>query len=395
MARMRAVIAGGGIGGLTAALALRRAGLDVAVLERAPHLRAAGCGVHLWTNALLALADLGVADDVLAVAPAQEQCRFESWDGTPLATWPVHEFREKFGQPVVAVGRDFLISTLAAALGEEHVRSNAEVLRFEHRADDVAVHLAGGDVERGDILVGADGVHSAVRRQLLGDAPPDHLEEIAWRAAVDVDHPLVDPGSFRCLLGPEGRFVIYPIAAGRVHWMSVARGAPGGRDGADVREQLLARHRDWAAPVVDLIEATPVDTILRSDIVDRDPDPRWGDGRVTLLGDAAHPMSFHVGQGACQAIEDGVALATQLLAADDPVTALRAYETERQPRTAVLQRTARAIGRMGGMNHPATHRAGSAGLRTSWEGATFSRLALVMSTGARWPEAAGRLEEAS
>jgi 2-polyprenyl-6-methoxyphenol hydroxylase-like FAD-dependent oxidoreductase len=392
---MRAVIAGGGIGGLTTALALRKAGLDVVVLERAPHLRAAGCGVHLWTNAVLALADLGIADDLLAVAPAQERCEFQSWDGAPLATWPVHEFREKFGRPVVAVGRDFLITTLATALGEEHVRGNAQVLRYEQHDDSVAVHLADGDVVRGDLLIGADGVHSAVRRQLLGDAPPDYLEEIAWRAAVDLDHPLVDPDAFRCLLGPEGRFVIYPIGPGRVHWMSVTHGEPGGRDGADVRERLLERHRNWAAPVADLIEATPAESILRSDIVDRDPDRMWGDGRVTLLGDAAHPMSFHVGQGACQAIEDGVALAAQLLTGTDPVAALRAYETERQPRTAYMQRTARAIGRMGGMNHPATSRRRSSGMGTSWEGATFARLAREMTTGARWPEAVDLREEAS
>jgi 2-polyprenyl-6-methoxyphenol hydroxylase-like FAD-dependent oxidoreductase len=265
---------------------------------------------------------------------------------------------------------------------------------YEQHDDSVAVHLAGGDVVRGDILVGADGIRSAVRRQLLGDTPPDYMGEVAWRAAVDLDHPLIDPATFRCLLGPEGRFVIYPIAPGRVHWMSVTQGEPGGRDGADVREQLLERHRNWAAPVTELIEATPIASILRSDIVDRDPDRRWGEGRITLLGDAAHPMTFHVGQGACQAIEDAVALATQLRPGTDAVAALRAYEADRQPRTALMQRTARAIGRMGGMNHPATSRRRAAGMGTSWEGATFARLAHEMTTGARWLQVPDQAKEA-
>lgn len=383
--RARVIVAGGGIGGLSAALALRKAGHEVLVLERAPHVRAAGCGVHLWSNAVLALQDLGVAEPLLALAPAQTRCEFQTWDGARLATWPVQRFADRLGQPVVAVGRDDLVDILAGALGPEHVRGDAHVTGFRQSGNGVTARLSDGSEVHGDVLVGADGINSAVRRQLLGDAPPDYTGYVAWRATVQYDQPLPDD-LFRCMFGRGTRFVYYAIAPGRVHWMSVANAAPGGRDGPDVRDVLLERHRGWAPPVSDLIAATPRGNILRNDVVDRRPDARWGDGRVTLLGDAAHPMNFNVGQGACQAIEDAVVLATTLAQHADVPAALRAYEEARRPRTAAMQRTARVIGRMGAWQHPAAVRLRSAIFRAAWEGPVFTALEREIAHGARWPE---------
>jgi 2-polyprenyl-6-methoxyphenol hydroxylase-like FAD-dependent oxidoreductase len=382
----RVLVAGGGIGGLATALALRKAGIDAVVLERAARLRAAGCGVHLWTNALLALEDLGLADALHAIAPAQTRCEFRTWRGRGLATWPVHEFAERYGQPVMAIGRDDLVDILADALGDEHVLADAHVLGYDQDPDGVTALLADGSRERGDVLVGADGINSAVRRQMLGNHPPDYTGYVAWRAAVDLSHPLIEPDFFRCMFGRGTRFVFYAIASGRVHWMSVANAPAGGRD-VDVRGTLLDRHRGWMEPVVDIIEATPPETIIRTDVVDRRPDARWGDGRVTLLGDAAHPMNFNVGQGACQAIEDALSLAKNLVAGRDPVSGLRAYEAARQPRTASMQRTARVIGRMGAWQNPAAVALRSAVFRTAWAGPVFRRLHQDVSTGERWPAA--------
>jgi 2-polyprenyl-6-methoxyphenol hydroxylase-like FAD-dependent oxidoreductase len=382
----RVLVAGGGIGGLATALALRKAGIEVVVLERAARLRAAGCGVHLWTNALLALEDLGLADALHAIAPAQTRCEFRTWRGRRLATWPVHEFAERYGQPVMAIGRDDLVDILADALGDEHVRADANVIGYDQDPDGVTALLADGSQERGDVLVGADGINSAVRRQMLGDHPPDYTGYVAWRAAVDLSHPLIEPDFFRCMFGRGTRFVFYAIAPGRVHWMSVANAPAGGRD-ADVRATLLGRHRGWMAPVTDIIEATPPESVIRTDVVDRRPDVSWGSGRVTLLGDAAHPMNFNVGQGACQAIEDGLSLAKNLAACSDPVAGLRAYEEVRQPRTAAMQRTARVIGRMGAWQNPAAVALRSAVFRTAWNGPVFRRLHQDVSSGERWPAA--------
>jgi 2-polyprenyl-6-methoxyphenol hydroxylase-like FAD-dependent oxidoreductase len=382
----RVLVAGGGIGGLAAALALRKAGVEAVVLERAARLRAAGCGVHLWTNALLALEDLGLADALHAIAPAQTRCEFRTWRGRRLATWPVREFAERYGQPVMAIGRDDLVDILADALGEEPVRAGANVIGFDQDANGVTALLADGSQERGDVLVGADGINSAVRRQLLGDRPPDYTGYVAWRAAVDLSHPLIEPDFFRCMFGRGTRFVFYAIAPGRVHWMSVANAPAGGRD-TDVRATLLDRHRGWMEPVTDIIEATPPESVIRTDVVDRRPDPTWGAGRVTLLGDAAHPMNFNVGQGACQAIEDALSLAKNLVSCADPVSGLRAYEAARQPRTAAMQRTARVIGRMGAWRNPAAVALRSAVFRVAWDGPVFRKLHEEVSTGERWPAA--------
>jgi 2-polyprenyl-6-methoxyphenol hydroxylase-like FAD-dependent oxidoreductase len=379
----RCIIAGGGVGGLTAAVAMRKAGIEAIVLEQAPRLRAAGCGVHLWTNALLVLDDLGIGADVIARGAVQSRCEFEATDGTSLAMWPVGEFAERYGQPVMAVGRDDLIDTVACALGQNVVRRNSRVVGYDQHRDHVDVRLATGEVLRGDVLVGADGVNSSVRHQLLGPAPPDHTGEVAWRAAIPFMHEHITTDVFRCLLGTGTRFVIYPIGPGRVHWMSVAEQPPGGIDGPDLRDVLLERHRGWAEPVAELIKATPPATILRNDVVDRDPDAVWGEGRVTLLGDAAHPMSFHLGQGACQAIEDGVALTAALQTIDDPIQALRAYEAGRQMRTGFIQRMGRMFRQMGTTNHPAKMLR-SADLRSSFEGPVFARLGQLVSAGARF-----------
>ena len=150
---------------------------------------------------------------------------------------------------------------------------------------------------------------------------------------------------------------------------------------------LLERHSGWAAPVEQLIRATSAASILRNDVVDRKPDATWGRGRVTLLGDAAHPMSFNVGQGACQAIEDGIALARSLSSGSDPVQALRQYEVDRQPRTGTMQRTARMIGKMGAWRGRATVALRSAVIRSLWEGPVFKLLDQDMRSGARWPTA--------
>jgi 2-polyprenyl-6-methoxyphenol hydroxylase-like FAD-dependent oxidoreductase len=380
----RAIVAGGGIGGLSTALALRKVGIDAVVLERAPGLRAAGCGVHLWTNAVLALADLGLADALHAIAPSQTRCEFRTWRGKQLARWPVSGFAQRYGQPVVAIGRDDLIDIFADAVGPAAVRGDAEVVSYAQDADGVTVHLSDGSIERGDVLIGADGINSAVRRQLLGSRPPDYTGYVAWRAAADLDHPLIEPDFFRCMFGRGTRFVFYAIAPGRVHWMSVANAPAGGRDGADPRPDLLARHEGWMEPVADIINATAAEAIIRTDVVDRRPDPVWGLGRVTLLGDAAHPMNFNVGQGACQAVEDALVLAQSLAAAASVPAGLRAYEAARQPRTAAMQRTARVIGRIGAWHNPAAVALRSTIFRLAWNGPVFRRLEQEVAAGARW-----------
>lgn len=189
----RVLVAGGGIGGLATALALQRKGFEAVVLERSEQLRDGGAGLHIWTNGVLALDGLGLADEVLRTAPAQSVCHFSTWRGGSLGAWPVGDFTVRYGRPTIAVERSVLHGILLNALQGDAVRLGAHVSGFTQDRAGVTVRLADGSTERGDILVGADGMHSRVRSGLLGDEAPRYTGYIAWRGRARTEHPLVPP----------------------------------------------------------------------------------------------------------------------------------------------------------------------------------------------------------
>ncbi|MEU5083601.1 MULTISPECIES: FAD-dependent oxidoreductase [Streptomyces] len=350
----RVLIAGGGIGGIAAALALQQRGIECAVFESAPELRDGGAGLHIWTNGMLALEYLGLAEKVRETAPAQDICSFADWRGRSIGDWPVGEFVARYGQPTVAIGRSQLHGIMRDALTTP-VRTGAQVTGYVQDGTGVTVRFADGSEERGDVLVGADGIHSAVRAQLRGPQPPHYTGYIAWRGHAHLGPEEIAPGSFLGLFGRGTRFTYYDIAPGVVHWMSVANGPAGGRDqgtGEDTLRMLRSRHRGWVDPVSRILEATDPDSIIRNDVIERRPDSVWGEGRVTLLGDAAHAVSFNIGQGACLAVEDALVLAEHLTRKGDVGAALRGYESERQVRTAPMQVLASRIGRVGALENP-------------------------------------------
>ncbi|MFF2131609.1 FAD-dependent monooxygenase [Streptomyces olivochromogenes] len=384
----RVLIAGGGIGGLAAALALQRAGLEPVVFERAEALRDGGAGLHIWTNGVLALDCLGVAGQVLRTAPAQQVAHFSTHRGEVLGAWPVGDFVERYGAPTIAVERSVLHGVLREALHGSPVRTGAHVTGFEQDEDGVTVRFADGGSERGDLLIGADGIHGTVRDALFGPARNRYSGYIAWRGRSPLQHPDIPPGTFNAMFGPGTRFTYYDVAPGLVHWMSVANGPAGGRDAPGVREMLLHRHRGWGGPVADILAATPQEDIIRGDVEGRSPERRWGQGRVTLLGDAAHPITFNIGQGACQALEDALVLAEHLEHAGDPIAALRRYERERRARTAPLQRIAWRIGRMGAVRNPLLIRAREAFMRKNWNTKAFAAAEKgQVAYGTRWAPA--------
>lgn len=383
----RVLIAGGGIGGIATALALQQQGIDSVVFERAPRLRDGGAGLHIWSNGMLALAHLGVADQVAEIAPAQSECHFATSTGRTIGMYPVGEFVERYGQATVAIGRSELHGILRNAVSAP-VITGAEVTGYTEHPDGVSLHFADGTSEEGDLLVGADGVRSAVRAQLLGPQPPDYTGYIAWRGHARMSPEEFPPGTFRALFGPGTRFTYYDIAPGVVHWMSVANGPAGGRDEGtpeQTLDMLRARHTGWTDPVQQILDATIPESILRGDVMDRKPDSVWGQGRVTLLGDAAHAMSFNIGQGACQAIEDALVLAGHLAAPGATVTqALRTYEAERQERTRPMQLLAHRIGVMGSIENPVAVWLRDRVLRLVWNRTFHSTERDHVAYGTRW-----------
>jgi 2-polyprenyl-6-methoxyphenol hydroxylase-like FAD-dependent oxidoreductase len=350
-----AVVIGAGIGGLCTVIALRRAGIDARVFERRPSLEEAqfGTGLSVWSNAVKALRKLGLSDEIETAGPHMERFDQRSWKGELLASWPIGDMGRRFGAPTVNLTRERLHGMLNDALEQGVVTYGATCTGFTQDAGGVTANFESGPDAQGDVLIGADGIKSIVRATMFGSSPPRFAGYTAWRGLVPFQHERVPPQVFQQIWGRGSRFAFYHVDDDRLYWIAV-RNAPMREPEAPAggKADLLARFRGWMEPVEAIIAATDEAAIQRMDIEDRDPHDRWGDGRVTLVGDAIHPMTFNVGQGACQAIEDSVVLARALESDGDAVAALRAYEVERKERTAGMMRLARRIGRTAQWEHP-------------------------------------------
>jgi 2-polyprenyl-6-methoxyphenol hydroxylase-like FAD-dependent oxidoreductase len=349
----KVIVAGGGVGGLTTAIALRRAGLEVDLYEQAADLQQIGAGLHLWTNAVKVLQGLGVAEKVAENSCEMRKAEFRTARGGLIASWPIPEISRDYGAPTLMISREALSGVLASFVDDSAIHLGMKVTGFEESGDGVEVRFADGSSAQADVLVGADGLRSAVRAQVLGDQRPREAGYTVWRGVVPGARGMIEPGLFNSVFGRGERFVFYEVGFDELYWMSVAanEGADETR-GEALKAVLHRRHEGWFEPIQKMMAATPPEAIHRTVIYDRPPDERWSSQRATLLGDAAHPMTFNVGQGACQAIEDAVVLARHLSGNAAVPAALQAYESERKPRTAKFQNLATRLGNMGQLSNP-------------------------------------------
>lgn len=335
-----AVVVGGGIGGFAAAIGLRLAGLSVTLLERERMLGEAGSGLSLAPNALRALGALGLGEQIRAVTvPSEATANLRTPDGRFLM-----RFRPGRDVPIAAVHRSDLHDVLQSAVPAEVVHLGADVVGVgETDAGSVVVRYRGAAGDRtltADLVVGADGVHSVLRRQLWPDAPePPFRHCTVWRG-------VTEPGSTGPIEGSltAGRgcyFLIHPLRGGRLYWALGARSEKPSEPSPDERAVVRQRTVGWHDPIPEVLAATRPDHVLRRDIHDLDPLPTYVRGRVVLLGDAAHAMPPDLGQGAAQALEDAVELAASLRGTGDVDAALAAYDAGRLPRVHTIQRQAR------------------------------------------------------
>ena len=354
MAISRVAIAGAGIGGLTLAAALGRRGVDVTVLEREAELKPAGAGLALGPNAINALRDVGLADAVTAAGVAIGRSAILDANGRALGSEiDVAELGRQTGAPIVALHRarlhDVLLNTVGA-IGRASVRTSSRVVRYENRDDRIEITCQGGQHVEADLLVGADGLYSAVRTQLVGTDAPLYSGYTSWRGVTPAGS-VVAPPRMSESWGRGQRFGIVDIGFGEIYWFAVANAPAGGTD-VDVKRELLERFARWHAPIAAVIEATPAARILRTDISDRAPIDRWHDGRVVLLGDAAHPMTPNLGQGAGQAIEDAIVLDRCLSEEKTLGAALTRYERQRVARANGIVLASRRLGAMAQWQDP-------------------------------------------
>ena len=354
MSGMKVIVIGAGVGGLTTAIALRRAGIAVEVYERRADLTKilTGSGIHLWQNAVRALQKLEVADRVQAVGEVVEKMEWRTSSGGFIAEWPVGDLGRTLGAPAIGISRADLADALRGVLPEDVVRLGRNAVGYTQDARGVTVRFDNGEDVRGDVLIGADGVNSITRAQRLGTAAPRYAGYTLWHAMVESDDARVPPYTFRETWGAGQRFGFYPVK-GKTFWFGMQKAPRGGTEPDEERKAIVLRHfKGWIPPIEALVEATPGHAIGRLDVVDRRPMRSWTTGRVTLLGDAAHPMTPNLGQGACQAIEDALVLAQCLSSYNDVEAALATYQRRRAARTASIMIRAGLIGMTGKWQNP-------------------------------------------
>jgi 2-polyprenyl-6-methoxyphenol hydroxylase-like FAD-dependent oxidoreductase len=271
------------------------------------------------------------------------------WDGRLLVSTSTDQLLRELGDVAVVLHRAAVQKVLVDALGRDRIHLGKACTGIEQSETAVTATFADGSRVRGDGLVGADGLHSVVRGALHGDERPRYSGYTAWRAVLPFDHAALTIGE---TWGSGARFGQIPLADGHVYWFATDNAPEGqrARDGEKAACQRL--FRTWHRPIPSLIDATPASSIIRSDIYDRPPLATWSVGRVTLLGDAAHPMTPNLGQGGCQAMEDAVVLAKALRDSSDIVSAWRIYEARRIPRTAQVVRASKRLGDLAQWSNP-------------------------------------------
>lgn len=340
----RVAVVGGGIGGLTLAIALRRLGVEVEVFEQAPELGEIGAAVALSANGTRLLQRLGV-EESLTSATEPTELQFRSWDrGELIWSHPVGNdgwYRKRCGGPYYGIHRADLQQALISALGTDVLRLGHRLADVTEGPDSARLGFEGGQTAFAHVVVGADGIHSVLRERVAGGgAEAVFSRDVGFRGLIPVEKlpSLPEPGAIQFWPGPRGHMLHYAIDGGeRVNFLAVVDRQEWAESAWKVEagvEEALAAFEGWHPAVTEMVGAVEDDPAWWA-LHDYPPLERWSAGRVVLLGDAAHAMLPHQGQGANQAIEDAVALAHLLAGTppDDYQQAFRRYEALRKPRT--------------------------------------------------------------
>ena len=343
MAKLSVGIIGGGIGGITAAVALRHFGIDATVYEKAAELRELGAGMVLWANATRVLKELGLLEKVVADSGATDYFLVRKSNGQVLMNIETGDFEV----PSVCMPRANLLSILVSAFPSAQIKLSHEFSRLEQTANKVGVLFTNGSSVEHDILIGADGLRSRVRDALFGLSEPVYRGYTIWRGIGRYSGDGMPPATSSETWGKGKRFGILNTGGDRFTWYAAVNVPADHKDSEKGRKaELLEMFAGWHAPVGELINSTPNDLIMKNGGCDHPSMRKWVRGRIALLGDSAHATTPNLGQGGGMAIEDALVLAKSLNSESSIEAALRLYEKRRTNRTKHIQQRSRLMGQI-------------------------------------------------
>lgn len=353
MKKRKIIIAGAGLGGLAAASCLMKAGHEVEIYEQAPQLGEVGAGIQISANAQHVLRDLGLgpAIDGVGVRPGAYVFRLHDTGEIIQQFSLAEEHERKNGAPYTQLHRaDFheILVDKAREFRPDVIRLSKKATGYSESADGVTLHFEDGAAAKGDLLIGADGLKSAVRTQMLGAAPAVYTGDAAWRLVVPVENLPKDilPQVMSVFMGPGGHAVVYYLRSGKLlNFVGLVETDEVAEESWTVKypwEKLKADYAGWHPIIQTIIDCVDKDECYRWSLHRREPTMNWSTKRVTLLGDSAHPTLPYLAQGAVMAIEDGAVLTRALAMTDDIAEALQIYQRNRIDRTARIVRQSTA-----------------------------------------------------
>lgn len=337
MYNLKVVIIGAGMGGLATATALRQVGYKVEIYDRVSELRPAGAGISLWSNGVKVVNRLGLGKEMASIGGQMDRMEYRSHTGEQLTDISLAPLVEVVGQRPYPVARTDLQQMLLNAFGPENVQLNSKCVAVEQDTHSVTAIFADGRTATGDILIGADGVHSTVRRHVLGtDTQRRYVGYVNWNGLVPISEDLAPKNTWTIYVGEHKRASMMPVGGDRFYFffdVPLPKGTVS--EPQQIQVELAGFFKGWAEPVQRLIQRLDPLKTNRVEIHDIEPLEHLVRGRVALLGDAAHSTAPDLGQGGCQAMEDAEVLTRYLVTTNLSVAdALKRYEAERKERTA-------------------------------------------------------------
>ncbi|MBV7340122.1 FAD-dependent monooxygenase [Chloroflexi bacterium TSY] len=349
---MKIIIVGGGIGGLTTAVALQQHGYDAHVYEAAPAIKPIGKGIWVPTNAMLVLDRLNLGNEIAAKGIALERIELCDMRDGLLQAIDLTAVYKRFGRTTTSILRADLQETLVAALQDRTLHLGKRCIDLQDDNKSATVIFEDGTSVTGDVVVGADGIRSRVREAVVPNVALRYSGQNCYLGVANFSLSSTSTGTVREIWGGKVRFGYSAVSGDKIYWFAPVKSSADSAMPIDPLETLCHLYNDFPSSVLDIINHTSGEEIIRPALYDFDPIERWHKGRIVLMGDAAHAMTPNLGQGGAQAIEDAYVLAHLLQAGDSLESAFAQYQTIRQPKARKIVTTAWRLGQIAHMANP-------------------------------------------